>query len=64
MAKKKEPDVWQIFASIVDGVGGHGSFMTAFARAVVTADNENFELLKPVALELIKKYDLNQKVYL
>lgn len=34
------------------------SFLTAFFEALIKADRDNFELLRPVAKELIKKYGL------
>jgi CRISPR/Cas system CSM-associated protein Csm2 small subunit len=52
-----------IFHSITYGVGNHGSFLKSLAETVIRTDNENFELLKPVLEEIIKKYDLNKKPY-
>lgn len=36
----------------------YGHFLTHFAQAILHADEENFAILKPVALALIRKYDL------
>lgn len=40
----------------------HGSFVTAFAEAVWKADRENFYILKPVAIQIMRKYDLDLQV--
>lgn len=39
----------------------HGDFLTAFAEAVIRADAENFEVLRPAARLLIQKYGLIQE---
>jgi hypothetical protein len=36
-----------------------GSFLTAFTSALLFADSDNFELLKPAAISLIEKYGLD-----
>ena len=51
-------EVRSIFVAIANGAGGHGSFVMAFADALLRADSTNFNLLKPVAEELIRNYDL------
>jgi hypothetical protein len=52
-----------IFHSISFGVGNHGSFLKNLANTVVSADKNNFDMLKPFLEEIIEKYDLNKKPY-
>lgn len=40
----------------------HSGFLIKFAEALIRAGSENFQLLKPVALELAKKYNLMQQL--
>ena len=61
--KLTDNKIRNIFHSITYGVGNHGSFLTNLANTAVVADNENFQLLKPVLEEIIEKYDLNRKPY-
>jgi hypothetical protein len=56
-----DEDIRQIYREISAGVGKHGSFLTHFAEAVVRADSENFELLRPAAARLIVKYNLKME---
>ena len=53
-----------IFHSIYFGVGGHGSFLKNLANAVMSADGDNFKILKPSLEEIIEKYNLNRPEYL
>lgn len=53
-----------IFVNIANGVGQHGSFLTLFAKTMLKADHENFDLLLPVAKDIINKYNLNTEEYL
>lgn len=39
----------------------HGSFLTTFCQAALTADNENYELLRPVLLKLMVKYPADEE---
>jgi hypothetical protein len=56
-------EILNIFISVTQGVGNHGSFLQSFALTLVRADYQNFALLKPVALALIDKYKLNTPTY-
>jgi len=47
-----------LYIDIANGLGNHGSFLVTFADAFLRADAENFQLLKPVAMELVRKYNL------
>ena len=49
-----------IYVEVANGRGNHGSFLRAFAEAVIRADALNFEVLKPAATELVFKYDLDK----
>jgi len=49
-----------IFKEIVNDVGGHGDFLKSFSLAFLRADHENQILLKPSALALVEKYDLQK----
>lgn len=49
-----------IFREIHDGRGQHGSFLSAFAIAMVSADYSNLYLLRPAAQSLVDKYQLDQ----
>lgn len=53
-----------IFYSVVNGTGNHGSHLRHFANTIASADGNNFHLLKPVAKEYIKKYRLFKLEYL
>jgi len=55
----QDDDIREIFRRIAAGEDPHGGFLTHFSRALGNADRENFQLLKPFALELIKKYNLS-----
>ncbi len=62
-----EDDVKGVFRDILEREIGsdsspHGSFVMAFARAVLKADDDNFLILLPVALQLIHKYRLGEGV--
>ena len=37
-------------------LSGAGGFVKAFGRALLAADDSNFELLRPVAVQIIAKY--------
>lgn len=50
--------ILHIFKEIHAGRGNHGSFLRAFAWALICADYQNFELLRPAAEDLIDKYQL------
>ncbi len=52
-----------IFINIVQGLNNHGSFLTNFGKTIITSDLENFNLLRDVTIEIIEKYNLNQKPY-
>ena len=51
-------EVHEIFRKIASGERQHGDFLTCFAEAMLHADTENFQILKPVAEQLIKKYNV------
>lgn len=53
-------DVRELFRRISTKEEPHGEFMTAFAWAILRADDENFAILLPAALRLICKYRLGQ----
>lgn len=53
-----------IFHSINYGVGNHGSFLKNLADTVISADSDNFNILRPSLEEIIEKYDLNKKPYI
>jgi len=55
--------VTNIMTSIMNDVGGHGSFLKNFAAAFIAADTANKILLYPISLDLIDKYSLNQIEY-
>jgi hypothetical protein len=48
--------VHEVFRKIAAGERRHGSFLTAFAHALMAADDDNEALLQPTALALIEKY--------
>ncbi|MFA5365781.1 MAG: hypothetical protein WC325_11430 [Candidatus Bathyarchaeia archaeon] len=48
----------ETFRLIATGEKPRGSFLTRFAEAVVQADHENVEILRPAAEALIAKYKL------
>ncbi len=50
--------VREVFRKISAGERPHGSFLTAFARAIVLADDENELILQAPAHQLIEKYGL------
>jgi hypothetical protein len=50
-------EIWKPIANRDPGFA-RGDFLTAFAQAMVRADHENFEVLLPAALELMRKYRL------
>jgi hypothetical protein len=50
-----------MFRRIAVGEGNHGAFLKSFGLAVINADEENLELLRPLALALMEKYDLVNK---
>lgn len=63
MARLTGEDVREIFRGIAAAVGTskeRGEFLTAFARAMVQADPENFLILMPAAMRLLLKYELLQ----
>ena len=53
-----------IFRNIYNGVGNHGDFLMAFARAYIYADSENTEILQSAAERLVTKYNLYIKPYI
>ncbi len=50
------PRVTKWVFSVEHPNSGAGSFLKAFANAVLCADSENYELLRPVVLSMIAKY--------
>lgn len=56
----RDEEILHIFVEITMGRGRHGSFLMAFAQAVVCADPSNFALVRPIALLLISKYGLEK----
>lgn len=54
--------VTEIFRRIASGEDKHGDFLTHFAEAICHADPANFGLLRPTALALIVKYQLDKEV--
>ena len=56
-------DIRIIFTSIKLGVNNHGSFLVNFARAITSADYDNLQILRNVALDLIEKYQLYRPEY-
>lgn len=56
-------DLYEVFREIADtNHHRHGSFLCAFADAIVKADGQNRELLAPVAARLAEKYHLVEGV--
>lgn len=53
-----------IFHSIHFGIGNHGSFLRKLADTVLSADGDNFNILRPSLEEIIEKYDLNKNPYI
>jgi hypothetical protein len=47
-----------IFLEIINGRGNHGSFLRAFSEALILADDENFAMMKGIAVLLVEKYNL------
>jgi len=54
-----DEQIFEIFRKIASGERRHGSFLTAFSEAVIRADRDNFQILRPVAERLADKYSLN-----
>lgn len=53
-----------IFINVMNGFGRHGSFLVAYATAVIYADGANFALLRETSIRIIEKYNLNRAEYL
>lgn len=51
-------EVRELFRQIATGERTHGAFLTAFAKALVCADDENYLILLPAAARLMSKYRL------
>lgn len=49
-----------IFREIRGGRGQHGSFLSAFATAMVSADYSNLYLMRSTAQGLVDKYQLEK----
>ena len=60
MYNEQKAKLMAIYRNIYRGDDPHGSFLTAFAKAYVLADMENERILMPAAIELEKKYNLEQ----
>lgn len=58
VATISDDEIRFVFINVANGVGNHGSFLMSFADALLRADAENFQLLKPIAKTLIRKYGL------
>ena len=56
----RDEEILHIFTEIAQGRGRHGSFLMAFAQAVMCADPSNFALIRPFASVLISKYGLEK----
>jgi hypothetical protein len=52
--------ILHVFVEIMNGRNNHDSFLRAFADAVSRADDSNFQVVRPAALALISKYNLDQ----
>jgi len=63
MSELTKEKIIDIFYSIHTGIGNHGSFLKGLSRAVLSADWDNFNLLKPYLEKIIEKYDLNKEPY-
>lgn len=48
----------EIMVDIALGTKCRGSFLTAYAKAFVAADEENTKIMLPSTLALVAKYDL------
>jgi len=48
----------EVFRRIASGESTHGDFLTTFALALGRADFENYRLMRPTALMLVRKYQL------
>jgi len=55
-----DAQVLHIFVEIMNGRNYHGSFLRAFADAVLRADDSNLQVIRPAALALISKYNLDK----
>jgi len=55
-----DEEIRHTFIEIATGPGRHGSFLMAFANAVLAADPSNFALVRPLALLLISKCGLDE----
>jgi len=53
-------EILHIFREIHHGRGNHGSFLRSLAITIISADYENFELLRPAAEQIITKYQLQE----
>lgn len=53
-----DDELREIYRKIASNERPRGSFLTAFAQAVVRADHENIIFLKPSMIALATKYDL------
>jgi hypothetical protein len=57
-----DDELHDLFAYVAQGVGGHGGFVVAFAKAFVTADRDNQTLMRGAALTLVDRYNLRASV--
>jgi len=55
-----DQQILHIYIEVSLGRGRHGGFLTKFSEAVMLADPENFQLLRPLAKHFIEKYELEK----
>ena len=53
-------EIREVFRKIAAGERVHGSFLVAFATAYIRSDKENEAILRPAAVKLIRKYQLEE----
>lgn len=50
--------IHEIYRKIANGYNHHGDFLRGFAEAYIRADRDNQAILRPAAVALIEKYNL------
>ena len=53
-----DEELRHIFIEIDSGRGAHGTFLRSFAKTIVSADPENFAIMRPVSIMIIRRYEL------
>lgn len=56
----RDDQILHVFVEIANGRGRHGSFLQNFADTIIAADPSNFALMRPTAMLVIGKYDLDK----